>query len=124
MGCRDDVVLGIKKKVRKDFNLPTSWRAGSYLSLTNETLRCSFSNSPSISLNYPSKISKFIQLFFCPRYQQGSFFIPLKHRGFSDLLMTNIGNFSPFMLAPASPARQILLCLGPAHFPFFNLRYF
>ena len=96
---------------------------GSYLSTINATLRCSFSNYPSNSLSHSSKISKFIRLFFCPRYWRGSFFIPLKHRGFSDLLMTNLGKFPLFILAPASLEKKFTILASGTLF-FFQSEVF
>ena len=46
-------------------------------------------------------LQKKLQHFFCALYWQGSCFTFLKHRGFLDLPITNISNFSPVALAAA-----------------------
>ena len=60
--------------------------------------------------------SSVIQLFFFSLYRQGSCFRFLKHRGFLDLLITNISNFSPVVIAAAMPVNLTLPFLPPEHF--------
>ena len=48
----------------------------------------------------------------------------LKHLGFFDLPMTNVGSLSPLMFVGASPVTLIVLCLPPVHLSSFRLRGF
>ena len=62
---------------------------------------------------HSSKISLFIQLFFCDLYSQGRCLTFLKQQRFLDFHITNIGSFSPTALAAAIPVSLTL--------PFFPL---
>ena len=120
MGCREGVVLGGKKKKKKDLN-PTISGWASQLSTINTILCCSFSNFPSNSLAHSSKINLRIhpasllssisarKLLYS--FEAAWFFADGKHR-----------KLRLFMLAAAGPVKQILLCLPPAQFAFFKLR--
>ena len=44
----------------------------------------------------------------------------LKHLGFADFPITNIGNFSPVKLAPAKPVKCTLLNFPPEHRSFLK----
>ena len=84
----------------------TSWWAGQ-LSTTRATFLPSRSNFRSFFLTHSSKSWLSIQLLFCAQYLQGKFRTPLKHLGFCDLPITNMGSFSPAALAAASPVRLV-----------------
>ena len=58
---------------------------------------------------HSSKISLFIQLFFCDLYLQGRSLTFLKQQGFLDFQITNMGSFSPVALAAADPVSLTLL---------------
>ena len=62
--------------------------------------------------------------FFFAWYWHGVFLIPLKQQGLFDFRITNIGIFSPHMLAATRPVSWILLFLPPLHFlPFKCILY-
>ena len=105
------VVFGGKNTKFMALRSATSGWAGQ-LSTTRATFLPSHSNFRSCSLTHSSKSLLSIQLLFCARYLQGRFHTPLKHLGFFDLPITNMGSFSPVALAAASPVRRTLL-----HFP-------
>ena len=65
---------------------------------------------------HSSKISLFIQLFFCDLYLQGRCLTFLKQRRFLDFQITNMGSFSPVALATAIPVSLTLLFFSSEHF--------
>ena len=58
---------------------------------------------------HSSKISLFIQLFFCDLYSQDWCLTFLKQWGFLDFQITNMDSFSPIALAAAIPVSLTLL---------------
>ena len=67
---------------------------------------------PSLQTHY-SKISLFIQLFFCDLYSQGRCLTFLKQHGFLDFQITNMGSFSPVALSAAIPVSLTWLFIPP-----------
>ena len=105
------VVFGGKNTKFMALRSATSGWAGQ-LSTTRATFLPSRSNFRSFSLTQSSKSWLSIQLLFCARYLQGRFRIPLKHLGFFDLPITNMGSFSPVALAAAL---GVLYCISLRH---------
>ena len=123
IGCKQEVVFGGRKKSVIDLRFSIfGWVV--QLSITNAALRPSNANFLSYSLTHSSNNSESIQLFFYTRYRYRVFLIPLKQRSLSDFPITNIGIFSPHMLAAARPVSRILLFLLPLHFSSFKCMLF
>ena len=83
------------------------------LSMIRAIFRSSARNSRSSLQTHFSKISLFIQLFFCNLYSPGRCLTFLKQRGFLDFQITNMGSFSPVALAAAIPVSLTLLLFFP-----------
>ena len=71
--------------------------------------RSSARNFRSSLRTHSSKISLFIQHFFCDLYCQGRCLTFLKQRGFLAFGITNMGSFSPVTIAAAIPVSLTLL---------------
>ena len=91
------------------------WIAGQ-LSMIRLIFRSSARNFWSSLRTHSSKISLFIQLFFCDFYSQGRCLTFLKQQGFLDFQTTNTGSFSPVPLATAIPVSLALVFFPPKHF--------
>ena len=72
-------------------------------------------NVRSSSQTHPSNNSENTQLFKMDLYRQGKYLAPLKHFGFCDFPITNIGSLSPKALTTAKPFRLALQCF-PSRF--------
>ena len=123
IGWSFDAVFGGRNINSVDTRLSMDGWAGQ-LSTNRTNFRPSLVNCLSTSQTHPLNNMLSIQLFFWLRYQQDKCFICLKYRGFSDLPITNKGNFSPTALAAINRARHSLLCLPPTLFSFFRFRDF
>ena len=113
MGCVQEVVFGGKNCKLMAFSPETSGCAGQ-LSTTRTIFLPCISNLRSSSRNHSSNSVPSIHAFFCVRYRQGRLRTCLKHLGFADFPITNIGSFSPRALDAAIPVNRTLLCFPPA----------
>ena len=115
IGWKTEVVFG-GRKIRMVFVRFFISRWAGKLSIRRTTfLLLARKDEPSF-LTHSSDKTPVIQLFFYALYRQGSCFTFLKHRGFSDLSITNFSNFSPVALATVMPVNLTLLFLRPEHF--------
>ena len=108
IGWRMDVVFGGKNTIWTLVKFEIDGWAGQ-LSMIRAIFRSSARNFRSSLRTHSSKISLFIQLFFCDLYSQGRCLTFLKQRGFLDFQITNMGSFSPVALAAAIPVSLTLL---------------
>ena len=112
-----DVVFGGKNTIWTLVNFEIDGWAGQ-LSMVRATFRSSARNFRSSLWTNSSKISLFIQLFFCDFYSQGRCLTFLKQQGFLDFQITNMCSFSPVALAAAIPVSLILLFFPGTLFSF------
>ena len=103
-----DVVFGGKNTIWMLIKFEIDGWAGQ-LSMIRAIFQSSARNFQSSLRIHSSKISLFIQLFFCDFYSQGRCLTFLKQRGFLDFQITNMGSFSPVALAAAIPVSLTLL---------------
>ena len=115
IGWRMDVVFGGKNTIWTLVKFEIDGWAGQ-LSMIRAIFRSSARNLRSSLRTHSSKISLFIQLFFCDLYLQGRCLTFLKQRRFLDFQITNMGSFSPVALATAIPVSLTLLFFSSEHF--------
>ena len=113
VGWETDVVFGGKNIKGTLERLPIVGCAGQLL-IINAIFRFSLKTFLSNARTHSSNRALSIQLFYCDLYHHGRDLTFLKHRGFLDFPITNIGSFSPTTFVAATSAILILLCFPPS----------
>ena len=113
--CKTEVALGGKKTSWTFVRSETDGCAGQ-LSISSAIFLPSIRNVWSSLRTHSSNIWLSIQLFFCDLYLQGKFFMCLKQRGVLDLVITNIGSFSPIVFSAAIEVSLTFLFFSSEHF--------